>query len=285
MKRMLSVVLAILLAVTLPVGVKAAEAADVLGDWYGNMFGISVTMTLEENGTYKMVMPIDTEDATEGTWELSGDKIILDGDESSALTIDGDTLSITEDDMSITFTREPAGNFSGSEPKTDAVLEDYAGNWIGAYVSMFGITIDTAMAGMDIVVTIDGNNVSMASGSLEINETIPFEFRDGALVVDADTLKTLAGESFATEGSSMKLQLQQDGTLCASLSYGSESVDFYMNPATEEEVEAAKAAAADGEGSEELKEAIEDVAEAFENAEEAAEEAVEEAIEGESKAE
>ena len=287
MKKMLSVVLALLLAVTLPISVRAAEATNVLGDWYGTLFGISVTLTLAEDGTYKMVTPIDEDDVNEGTWELKEDKIIMDGDEDGALTIEGETLTISQDDMSITFTREPVEAFTAADPKTDATQDDYQGGWLGTQVSMFGMTLDCASADLDFALEINGTDVSMISAAMGMEETIPFEFKDGAFVLDAATLAAIQAavseETEAAEASAdndLKIQLLQDGTARASVSFLGQSVDFYMNPATAEEIEAAKAAAAAAAASG----AEEGIAENVEEAIEGVEEAIEEAVEDESDA-
>ena len=214
MKKMLSVVLALLLAVTLPISVRAAEATNVLGDWYGTLFGISVTLTLAEDGTYKMVTPIDEDDVNEGTWELKEDKIIMDGDEDGALTIEGETLTISQDDMSITFTREPVEAFTAADPKTDATQDDYQGGWLGTQVSMFGMTLDCASADLDFALEINGTDVSMISAAMGMEETIPFEFKDGAFVLDAATLAAIQAavseETEAAEASAdndLKIQI------------------------------------------------------------------------------
>lgn len=70
MKRLTSLVLALLLALTMMVGA-FAETADVTGEWYGELLGIQVTLTINADGTYKMdVAGMDSE---EGVWEKNED--------------------------------------------------------------------------------------------------------------------------------------------------------------------------------------------------------------------
>lgn len=66
MKRLTSLVLALLLALTMMVGA-FAETADVTGEWYGELLGIQVTLTINADGTYKM--DITGMDSEEGVWE------------------------------------------------------------------------------------------------------------------------------------------------------------------------------------------------------------------------
>lgn len=70
MKRLTSLVLALLLALTMMVGA-FAETADVTGEWYGELLGIQVTLTINADGTYKM--DIAGMDSEEGVWEKNED--------------------------------------------------------------------------------------------------------------------------------------------------------------------------------------------------------------------
>lgn len=61
-KRLTSLVLALLLALTMMVGA-FAETADVTGEWYGELLGIQVTLTINADGTYKMdIAGMDSEE-------------------------------------------------------------------------------------------------------------------------------------------------------------------------------------------------------------------------------
>lgn len=76
MKRLTSLVLALLLALTMMVGA-FAETADVTGEWYGELLGIQVTLTINADGTYKM--DIAGMDSEEGVWEKNEDgNLVMD---------------------------------------------------------------------------------------------------------------------------------------------------------------------------------------------------------------
>lgn len=106
MKRLTSLVLALLLALTMMVGA-FAETADVTGEWYGELLGIQVTLTINADGTYKM--DIAGMDSEEGVWEKNEDgNLVMDkGTEGEGLvTVTETGLSTEQDGMKIDFTRE-----------------------------------------------------------------------------------------------------------------------------------------------------------------------------------
>ena len=106
MKRLTSLVLALLLALTMMVGA-FAETADVTGEWYSELLGIQVTLTINADGTYKM--DIAGMDSEEGVWEKNEDgNLVMDkGTEGEGLvTVTETGLSTEQDGMKIDFTRE-----------------------------------------------------------------------------------------------------------------------------------------------------------------------------------
>ena len=97
MKRLTSLVLALLLALTMMVGA-FAETADVTGEWYGELLGIQVTLTINADGTYKM--DIAGMDSEEGVWEKNEDgNLVMDkGTEGEGLVTVTETGLSTEQD-------------------------------------------------------------------------------------------------------------------------------------------------------------------------------------------
>ena len=84
MKRLTSLVLAL----TMMVGA-FAETADVTGEWYGELLGIQVTLTINADGTSKM--DIAGMDSEEGVWEKNEDgNLVMDkGTEGEGLDRNG----------------------------------------------------------------------------------------------------------------------------------------------------------------------------------------------------
>ena len=79
MKKRLAFLLAAALTVTAAFTVAAEE--DVTGEWYANIYGMPMTLILDENGEYTMEMEAFEEEGEEpqtGTWELDGESVIMD---------------------------------------------------------------------------------------------------------------------------------------------------------------------------------------------------------------
>ena len=54
-----------------------ASAEDVTGEWYADMYGMVMVLTLNEDGSYAMDMMGEIE---EGTWVLEGETLTMDKD-------------------------------------------------------------------------------------------------------------------------------------------------------------------------------------------------------------
>ena len=76
MKKLLATLLALTMLVSAVVCCAVAETADITGEWYGSVFGMSMTLTLHEDGTYTMSMI--GEEAEPGTWSFDGTTLTLD---------------------------------------------------------------------------------------------------------------------------------------------------------------------------------------------------------------
>lgn len=178
MKKLLAVCIAALL-LSVPV---FADASDFTGDWYGEIMGMVLKMTFNEDGTY--VMDIAGE-PQEGTWEETDDGILVDGDSKGVLTDEG--LEITDqDDMTMVFGREEIEAFIPAEIDYEAELDDLQGKWSAYKFGADGSYIDVApddMYAMDL--EIEGQKVTM-NGFYFDNETIELEMQDGGLSRFAD---------------------------------------------------------------------------------------------------
>ena len=138
MKRLTSLVLALLLALTMMVGA-FAETADVTGEWYGELLGIQVTLTINADGTYKM--DITGMDSEEGVWEKNEDgNLVMDkGTEGEGLvTVTETGLSTEQDGMKIDFTREAPAEDEELTISTETTEEELQGKWQATSVIMNG---------------------------------------------------------------------------------------------------------------------------------------------------
>lgn len=231
MKKMLSMLLvAVMMCTALCCGAMA-EAADVTGEWYGSLFGMTMTLTLNEDGTYGMDMGDD--DPSEGTWKLDGESLIMDEGADGEITFayDGSSLyADAGDGMEFLFTREPVAAFEPAAARTDATLEEYAGSWTCTLVSMMGMQLPPELAEIELSMIIDGENVNLTLGLYgePITADLTAPFADGAMTL------TVPSEYEDEEDTVFTLQLLEDGTMSAETTMFEETCTFYLTAAEAE---------------------------------------------------
>ena len=86
MKKILSAMTALILILSVLCAGALAEAADITGKWYASLFGISVTMSLNEDGSYVLQMDMEDEEPSEGTWEFDGAALVMDKGSDTEMT-------------------------------------------------------------------------------------------------------------------------------------------------------------------------------------------------------
>ena len=238
MKKRLAFLLAAALTVTAAFTVAAEE--DVTGEWYANLYGMPMTLILDENGEYTMEMEAFEEEGEEpqtGTWELDGEAVIMDkgGEDEMSFAYDGETLYADLDGMEMNFSRDPeaAAGFVPAEIRTDASIEEFAGDWTGTQLSTFGMIVPLEMMEMEKVeLGIKDNQVSftMAGGDLFGEWELPDlegELKDGVL-----TFAVLAEDEYS-EDTEWSVRLHEDGMLSLAVTMMDEEMVIYMEPAEE----------------------------------------------------
>lgn len=239
MKKRLGVLLAA--ALTVATAFTAVAADDLTGEWYTNLFGMSVTLTLNEGGECVMEMEAageEVEEPTVGTWEFDGESLIIDKGKETEVTAayDGELLTAESEGMEMVFSRDPeaAKGFVPAEIVKDAKLEDFAGNWIGKQISAMGMTAPLDMMEIEKVdIEIKDNLVALdiAGGFLLGEHNFPgieAELKDGALYV------ITPAENEYSEDTEWKICLHEDGTLSMSISMMDEEMTIYMESKAEE---------------------------------------------------
>ncbi len=145
------------------------DAEALLGTWNltGTDIGLSVDLKLvfNEDGTY--VMSGAGQEST-GTYTLEESGIRFDDQEPEAAVLDGDTLTIEETGVTLTFTREGAD----IETLGTADAEALVGSWVlegdSGFIVTFGSdgTLNYSSGGQEIqtVYTVTGNVLTTAEG-------------------------------------------------------------------------------------------------------------------------
>ena len=227
MKKLLATLIALTMLVSAVVCGAVAETADITGEWYGSVFGMSMTLTLHEDGTYTMSMI--GEEAEPGTWSFDGTTLTLDeGSEGeSSFAYDGESLSASMEGMDFVFTREPIATFEPAPARTDAALEEFSGSWNATTIGIMGMYLSPDVIGAGISLDIDGTTVVMTiiqEDSEPEAVTVEATFADGVLTV-ADPTSTEESSTFWT------LSLLEDGTMSMFTQMEGIEMTYYLSPA------------------------------------------------------
>ena len=227
MKKLLATLIALTMLVSAVVCGAVAETADITGEWYGSVFGLSMTMTLNEDGTYTLSMT--GEEAEPGTWSFDGTTLTLDeGSEGeTAFAYDGESLSANMEGVDFVFTREPIATYEPAPARADAALEEFSGSWDATTIGMMGMYFSPDMIDAAISLSIDGTTVVMTilqADSEPEAVTVEAAFADGVL--------TMADPS-STEDSSVQwiLSLLEDGTMSMFTQMEGIEMTYYLSPA------------------------------------------------------
>ena len=234
MKKIASLLLALCL-VCLSVAV-LAEAGDLVGVWYGTLYGMPIQLALNEDGSY--VMSAAGNDLP-GSYELKDGIVYMDGDDNADNGFVFDGTSLVNEVQGVTLTREQAdvAEIVLAEVNSDATLEAFEGDWVCKYMAMNGITLDIEQIPLENLgatqipsLKIEGSSVTLTGmDSLAGGKALDMTFSDGALVFD---LGALAGIEDANM--SINVRMLQDGLVDFNVIMGDETVDLYFAPADAE---------------------------------------------------
>ena len=229
MKKIFSGIIAMILLISVLCTGAMAEAADITGDWYADFYGMTMTMTLNEDGSYIMLMDIDEEDSSEGTWEFDGSNLIMDKgtDDEMTLAYDPEAVSFyaDQDGMEFLFTREAPVAFEAAPARIDAAIEEFAGAWTCTLIDAMGLQAPPELMELNMSAVIDGNTVTLIMPEMLDEEvTLDGIFADGTLTV------TVPAESEYSEDMVFTIQLLEDGTMSIATSFVDELMVFYMIP-------------------------------------------------------
>ena len=234
MKKIVSLLLA-LCFVCLSVAV-LAEAGDLVGVWYGSLFGMPIQLTFNEDGSY--VMNAAGNDMP-GSYELKDGIVYMDGDENADNGFVFDGTSLVNEVQGVTLTREQAdvAEIVLAEVNPDAALEAFEGDWICKYMAMNGITLDIGQIPLENLgatqipsLKIEGSSVTLTGmDSLAGGKALDMTFADGALVFDLGALLGMEDTDM-----SIKVLMLQDGMVDFNVNMAGETVDLYFAPADAE---------------------------------------------------
>ena len=229
MKKILSSLIVVTLILSALCTGALAETADITGDWYANFYGIFMTMSLNEDGSYTMAMDMEDEEPSEGTWEFDGVALVMDKDSEDEMTLTYDPEAVSlyaeQDGMEFLFTREMPVAFEAAPARADATIEEFAGAWTCTLIDAMGMQASPELMGFGMSAKIEGSSVTIALPELlEEEATLEGEFADGTLTV------TIPAESEYSEEMVFTMQLLEDGTMSAATSFLDDLMVFYLTP-------------------------------------------------------
>ena len=217
MKKTLSVLLALIL-ILLPTLILAendshAPEAALTGDWFGEVQGMVLQLTLNGDGTYQAVLPAREDAKATGAWALRDGFLYLDGNDVPSVNVLGEDV-LKWIDFDIFLRREAPLLYTPAEVLANVPQEIYAGYWKALYVGVDGAMLMADMLGEPSGAYIEGASVAL-TGPLTGEALLEATYADGAL-------------RWADGNTAITLQLQQDGFLRLTLNAGEDVVTLYL---------------------------------------------------------
>ena len=172
MKKVLSLVLALSMLLLC-----ACASADTnyLGDWYADLFGTELKLTLNADGTY-----INSGDNAEGgTWESDASGIICDKGTA-------DELPLAYDAKANTLTGDVSGVALVFSRRTGP--EAYNGQWAATLLRLGEIEVAPKDVDYEVLMTVEDGLVVMSLnfGEETVTLNIQPQFEDGAMILPLD---------------------------------------------------------------------------------------------------
>ena len=216
MKKLLAILLsfALLLVPALALGEEEAPA-DITGLWFAEVEGMVVELTLNADGTYAVAIPAQPGESVTGAWAEKDGFLYFDGSDLPQINVLGtDVLKWIDYDAFLR--REAPLIYAPADPLSDAPVELFTGYWQAQYVAVNGAVLFADTLGSPTEALIDGTNVALI-GPLTGETVLETAYADGAL-------------TWAADGVSIALALQQDGFLRLTLTTDPETVTLYLLP-------------------------------------------------------
>ena len=157
MKKFLTAMATLMFVLVCLIGAACAE--DVTGEWYGDVYGIVMKVTINADNTYALEVAGDIQN---GTWVLEGSSLVMDkGTETeSAFAYDAAAQTLTMDDVVFTHTAIEQW-FPAAIREEAVVLEDFNGLWGALHVDCFGALLPVDAAGVYMNASIDGTKLAL----------------------------------------------------------------------------------------------------------------------------
>ena len=196
MKRVFAAILAFLLFLAPAALAEEDPAGSAAGDWYADLNGFSLTLSLKEDGSYTLALPAGIGEPASGTWTFDGGFVRLDS--GAVLSLVSESLLLrTGDDLF--FTREPVQYYAPADLLPGVPAELFAGYWKCGYADLGEAVVPASALDSWTDLYVEGTS-AILGGSYFGDTQVKMEFADGAM-------------SCGRDGMQVTLQIQQDGVL------------------------------------------------------------------------
>ena len=210
MKKCTSIILILVLLLCCVPAVAEETAADITGDWFGNLNGIPVKITLGADGIY--AVSITGDEPETGNWEEQDGYIYLNGSETPEYCVIGDKLFLNE--LLTFFSREQQDIYTPAAPTAEIPTEAWRGYWVSAYVDVDGTAYPSSLLNDKTDLYVEGTSAILGGPALQ-DILVKMESSDGALKCE-------------TESAAVTLQMQEDGFLRMTLTVDEENLVWYL---------------------------------------------------------
>ncbi len=218
MKKILTVLMAMLLLTLLACG---AAAEDVTGEWYAEVYGMVMKMTVNADNTYVLEAAGET---APGTWELDGTNLIVDKGTETESVFAYDAAAQTLDMAGeMLFTRTAIEAWTPAAVRAEAALADFEGVWTAQRVDAFGALLPVDDAGVYMDAGIAGANVSLTVTFID-TET----FEGEAVLENGVLILTVPAKDEYSEEQVFTANALEDGSIAVTMDLFSEPATFYM---------------------------------------------------------
>lgn len=184
---------------------QSAPEEGLYGDWYGILHGLTLVLTLQEDGTYTLIYPEVSKEPTQGTWVLDDGFMYMDGETLPSISVMREVLSWTV--PAVLFEREAQETYKPAEVDTEAVPEDFSGYWESTYIDLDGALLRASELLDNTFIYIEGTNAALG-GSIFKDVIAEFIFADAAMTYE---------ETNGNMSIEIKMQLLEDGMLSVAL--------------------------------------------------------------------
>ena len=234
MKKLVSLILILCMACMM---IPAMAEEDMTGEWYADLYGMEVTLTLNTDQSAKMTLT-GMGDIAEYTWVESNGLFVLtettEGAKLEGSYKDGE-IRINDGEDEFVFTREHVEGIQVAEVNPDAAAEEFEGTWAISSVRAEGVHARAADVGLgEIGAVIEKGTITFTGNTDDISfffgkDPIQMTYENGGLNYKNDIV---LGEE-TVEGV-LACEMLQDGMLALTVIINGDGVTYFFTKAAAE---------------------------------------------------